>query len=70
MAAPFVSGAVALMMQANPTASSDELRAAINSSASARTGSGPSPGWHPVLGHGRLNVAAALNKITTEDPSR
>lgn len=57
-AAPLVTGAVALMLQANPSADASAIKSALQRSARADafTGAVPNPRW----GHGKLDVLAAV----------
>jgi hypothetical protein len=61
MAAPHVTGAIALLMEKNPWLTPDEVRNALL--LSARTGSLFQSGWDPVWGWGKLDVAAAINLV-------
>ncbi|MGA7162001.1 MAG: S8 family peptidase [Bacteroidota bacterium] len=67
MAAPHVTGMVALMLQANPTATASSLTSAINSSGrkDAFTGSG---GWSPQWGNGKADAVAAIETLTVANP--
>ena len=56
MATPVTSGSVALMMQSDLTLSSEEIKGAIKDSASP----GYSSEWDRQFGHGKLNIAAAI----------
>ncbi|MEO6866405.1 MAG: S8 family serine peptidase, partial [Gaiellales bacterium] len=60
MAAPHVTGAVALMLQANPQASYDEIRDALQSTATDIA----DPGVDFTAGHGRINVDKAVEALT------
>ena len=57
MAAPFVSGAVALLLDKYPGASLDFIESRL---AAGAVDLGD-PGWDPYYGYGRLNIAASLN---------
>jgi subtilisin family serine protease len=59
MAAPMVTGAVALMLQQNPTLTQSEVKAALEANARADdfTGTRPNNAW----GEGKLDVAAAFD---------
>lgn len=67
-AAPIIVGAVALMLQANPTLTADEARTILHASAFADgfTGALPNPAW----GYGKLDVhdavAGALDLISRD----
>jgi hypothetical protein len=56
MAAPFVTGSVALLLNKYPGASLDFIK---NSLASGATDLGAA-GWDPYYGYGRLNIARSL----------
>ncbi|MFN4090716.1 MAG: S8 family serine peptidase [Alphaproteobacteria bacterium] len=59
MAAPHVTGAVALLLQAQPQATAATLRRVLAESAAPP----PSAAWDIGHGHGWLDVAAALDRI-------
>ncbi|HEV7285878.1 MAG TPA: S8 family serine peptidase, partial [Kaistia sp.] len=60
MAAPHVSGAIALLLQAYPTATATALRDALVASADR---SPSREGWHAGYGFGWLNLAGALERL-------
>jgi len=63
MAAPFVSGVAALLLQTAPWLSPAEIRRLIKETADDR---GPA-GWDPQYGHGRVNAASALQSLSGDD---
>lgn len=63
MAAPFVSGIAALLLETAPWLSSSEVRRIIRDTADDR---GPA-GWDPGYGAGRVNAAMALASLAGED---
>lgn len=63
MAAPFVSGIAALLLETAPWLSSSEVRRIIKETADDR---GPA-GWDPQFGHGRVNAHRALESLSGED---
>lgn len=56
MATPVTTGSVALMMQSDLTLSSEQIKVAIQNSATP----GYAPGWDRQFGFGKLNIAAAI----------
>ncbi len=66
MAAPHVSGAIALMLSVNPDLTASEIRNILTSTAvqDGRTGSVPNPSW----GWGKLDVAAAVQEVIESGP--
>ena len=66
MAAPHVSGAIALMFSIDPHLTSTEIRSMLTSTAvqDGRTGSVPNPRW----GWGKLDVAAAVQEAIQSGP--
>lgn len=56
-ATPHVAGAAALMLSANPNLSASAVRALLSATAKPIAGQ---TGWTRELGHGRLNVGAAV----------
>jgi subtilisin family serine protease len=60
--APIVVGAVALMLQMQPTLTADQVRQVLQSTAvsDSFTGVTPNPSW----GYGKLNVLAALDALS------
>lgn len=63
MAAPFVSGIAALLIETAPWLSSQEVRRIIRETADDRG----EPGWDPSYGHGRVNAAEALHSLFGDD---
>lgn len=70
VAAPLVAGTIACVYERKPTATLDEVRAALVGTALPLPGHAPPPGvpgqpagWTPDLGHGRLNPAGALARF-------
>ncbi len=63
MAAPFVSGVAALLLETAPWLSGAEVRRIIKETADDR---GP-PGWDPQYGYGRVNASRALHSISSDD---
>jgi len=63
MAAPFVSGVAALLLQTAPWLSAAEVRRVITETADDR---GPA-GWDPQYGHGRVNAESALQSLSGDD---
>jgi subtilisin family serine protease len=65
MAAPHVTGTIALMLQKTPAASTTAIRNALRDAARhPYTGfAGVAERWHKRFGHGRLNAQAAVEKI-------
>ncbi|MEO8698483.1 MAG: S8 family peptidase [Kofleriaceae bacterium] len=61
MAAPHVTGIVALMLQKRPTLTAEQVSAILVASASPLSEIGPAfdPGW----GHGRVDALAAVNAV-------
>lgn len=59
MAAPHVSGTAALLLAANPSASADQVKAALEMTATDRG----SPGWDAYYGHGLIDAEEALDAI-------
>ena len=57
MATAYVSGLAALLLSANPTLTTADLRQILQQSA-ADLGD---PGWDPLYGYGRIDAGAALN---------
>ncbi|MDA0987321.1 MAG: S8 family peptidase [Bacteroidetes bacterium] len=60
MAAPQVAGAVALMLQAKPALTSDQIKALLKTT--ARTDSYTGSVWNSQWGAGKIDVLAAMNK--------
>lgn len=59
MATPVVTGAVALLLQANPHLDSLQIKRFLTNY--AQNDNFALPGWDPRFGYGKLNVAAAIN---------
>jgi len=64
MATPVATGSVALMLQANPGLTSNQIKDYLTGNAS-HDGFDPS-GWNSRFGFGKLNLAAALNATTRQ----
>lgn len=64
MAAPHVSGAVALLLSANPALRVDEVRAILRASADDLG----APGFDSQFGSGRVNVSRAVSMATAGKP--
>ncbi len=62
MAAPHVTGVVALMLQKQPTLTPEEVRVALQTT--ARTDVKTGQGWNAVWGRGKLDALGAVNAIT------
>ena len=60
MATPIVSAAVALMLAKNPSASRVDIVNALHNSATQISGQ---TGFTNDLGHGRLNLPAAIERV-------
>jgi subtilisin family serine protease len=63
-AAPHVSGAVALLLQANPALTARQLRELLRASAND-----DARGYTPVAGFGKLDVLNALTLLTSPSPA-
>jgi minor extracellular serine protease Vpr len=59
MAAPVVTGAVALLLQQKPDRTLDDIRDLLSRSVRRDAHTGPAP-WDPFYGLGKLDIAAAL----------
>jgi serine protease AprX len=71
MAAPHVAGAAAVLRQANPNLTNDQLRTALQSTATpvARFGDGPrAPFWQ--VGYGHVDLAAAISAVKAKNWSK
>jgi len=68
MAAPHVTGAVALLLQANPHLDAIEIRDLLTSTATSDTATGATP--NNRAGFGKLNINAALGTITIQKDVR
>jgi len=66
MAAPHVSGTIALMFSVDPDLTPSDIRSVLTSTATqdGRTGSVPNPLW----GWGKLDAAAAVQEVITSGP--
>jgi subtilisin family serine protease len=60
MAAPVVTGAVALLLQQQPRRSLADIREILSRSVRRDAHTGPAP-WDPFYGLGKLDIAAALH---------
>jgi thermitase len=65
-ATPHVAGAAALMLSATPDLTAAQVRDAVMATAVRVSGQG---GWNEELGHGRLDVAAAMRAAVGGSPS-
>src|SRR6185436_15603731 len=65
--APIVAGGVALLLQAKPDLTSDQIKDLIKTTATHDSFTGTSP-WHERFGFGKLNIAEALRIISTPPP--
>ena len=65
MATPHVAGVAALVLSAHPTASPDEVEAALESTAADRG----TPGRDDTFGYGRVDAAAAVAALPTPSPT-
>ncbi len=65
MAAPHVTGAIALMFSEDEQLTSDEIKLALTSTATRDTftGSVPNTSW----GHGKINASAAIEEVTSQN---
>ena len=71
MASPHVAGAAALLLQANPSLTADQVRMALQSTADpiARFGDGPTaPFWQ--VGYGHVDLAAAVAAVKAKSWSK
>ena len=59
MATPVVVGSVALLLQANPNLTTDQIKNFITTNATHDSFTGAS-GWTPLFGFGKLNIAASI----------
>jgi subtilisin family serine protease len=69
MAAPVITGAVALLLQRNPLLTLERVREALTASArhDAHTGPAEAP-WNPAYGFGKVNIQAALAHVPQPVP--
>ena len=71
MAAPHVAGAAALLLQANPSLTPDQVRMALQATAKpveSFTSSADAPFWQ--VGYGRVDLEAALAAVTAKNWSK
>ena len=71
MASPHVAGAAAILLQANPNLTPDQVRMALQSTATpvARFGDGPrAPFWQ--VGYGHVDLAAAIAAVKAKNWSK
>jgi serine protease AprX len=71
MASPHVAGAAAVLLQANPNLTPDQVRMALQSTATslATFGDGPrAPFWQ--VGYGHVDLAAAVNAVKAKNWSK
>jgi subtilisin family serine protease len=61
-ATPIIAGAVALMLQLNPTLTSEQAQNFLQQSATADCFTGPVP--NPQWGYGKLNILGALDLMS------
>jgi subtilisin family serine protease len=66
-AAPVVTGSVALLLQADPNLTSDQIKSLLASTATHDSFTGA--GWNARFGFGKLNTAAALNALVRPTPT-
>ena len=66
-AAPIMAGTAALMLQINPTLTSEQVRALLHSTATndANTGATPNNSW----GYGKLNIPAVIDQLLSPKPT-
>ena len=62
MASPHIAGAAAVLLQANPTLTPDQVRSALEATATPveAAAAAPSPFWQVGYGHVNLDRAVAL----------
>ncbi len=63
MAAPAVTGLIALMLQKKGTLDVAQARTILIQSVRSDAHTGPNNTWHPAYGFGKVDVLAALNKL-------
>ena len=71
MASPHIAGAAAILLQANPNLTPDQVRLALQSTADpiARFGDGPTaPFWQ--VGYGHVDLAAAITAVKAKNWSK
>ena len=71
MASPHVAGAAAILLQANPNLTPEQVRVALQSTATplARVGDGPrAPFWQ--VGYGHVDLAAAIAAVKAKNASK
>ncbi len=66
--APVVAGGVALLLQANPNLTSEQIKELIKATATHDSFTGAA-GWHERFGYGKLNISAALQALAPAQPS-
>ncbi len=62
MAAPMVSGAIALLLQRKPNLTVEQIRTLMGKTARRDAHTGPGQ-WNPSYGFGKIDVAEAVNQI-------
>ena len=63
MSTPVVTGAVALLLQADPNLTVEQIKELLKNNATHDSFTGQ--GWSPRFGNGKLNIAAAINAAPT-----
>jgi len=68
MSSPMVAGAVALLLQVDPTLDSEEIRDLLMATAREDDATGGAgSGWDPKTGNGKLDIYAALSLLLVTD---
>ena len=62
MATPFVTGAIALMLEQEPQLTPEDVVAAFQATALKDQHTGPA-NWTPDYGHGKISALAAVNHV-------